>query len=607
MSNILINCPECGTSIELTSALAAPLLEAERVKIRAEANRELTSERAAIIAQARRDAETALTDRLRASEAAIAERDAKLDAAKKAELAARRAAAEAEQAKRDIELTVRQRVDAEKAEIERQAAERAHGEAAARLKAAEEALVEKDAKLKAAQDVELEARRMTAEAEEAKHDIELTVRRRVDAEKAEIERQVSERERAATAARLKVVENALAEKDAKLKAAQDAELEARRMKAEAEEAKHDIELTVRQRVDAEKVEIEQRAAERGRAEATTRLKALEDALAEKDTKLKAAQDAELEARRMRNEVEEAKREIELTVTRRVDEERNKVREQTLKERDETYRLQLADKEGQMQAMRETIEELRRKGNSGSQQLAGDVLEVDLVQVLQQTFPGDTFERVPKGLRGGDVVHTVRNAGGQACGRILWESKRTKNWSDTWLPKLREDQRNAKCELAALVTECLPEDVTHFEQLERVWVTGLPTVVPMAAALRHALIETATTRRALAGADSKKDLVYAYLTGSEFRGRVRSLVEAMTELRADLDRERRLMNKQWASREKQIVRVELSMVGMYGDLEGILGASLPSVDGLVLPEIEGPTEMPVVPAVNLDSADHAQEA
>jgi hypothetical protein len=273
------------------------------------------------------------------------------------------------------------------------------------------------------------------------------------------------------------------------------------------------------------------------------------------------------------------------VARRLDEERAKVRELALKERDDDYRLKLSEKDKQLTELKEKLDEAQRKADQGSQQRTGEVLELDLHNTLQAAFPFDLFERIPKGQRGGDVLRTVRSPTGADCGRILWESKRTKNWQESWLPKLRDDQREARADIAAIASETLPEDVTSFGERDRVWVTSLGTVVPVAGALRYVLIETATARRAGDLTDSKKDLIFAYLTGPQFRQRMTSVAEAYVEMRSDLDREKRLIVKQWSTREKQLDRVAAGMACVYGDLQGIVGASLPRVEGLSLPEPE----------------------
>jgi len=190
-----------------------------------------------------------------------------------------------------------------------------------------------------------------------------------------------------------------------------------------------------------------------------------------------------------------------------------------------------------------------------------------------------IQSVPKGEFGGDVLHRVVGPLGQPCGTILWESKRTKNWSDTWLPKLREDQRTAKAEIAVIISQALPKDVETFDLVDGVWVAHPRVLLPIAITLRNTLIEVASARQASEGQQTKMEMVYQYLTGQRFRQRIQAIVEAFSSMREDLDRERKAITKQWAKREEQIDRVMQATVGMYGDLQGIAGKTLQEIEGL----------------------------
>jgi len=200
-------------------------------------------------------------------------------------------------------------------------------------------------------------------------------------------------------------------------------------------------------------------------------------------------------------------------------------------------------------------------------------------LLSSRFPRDMIQSVPKGEFGGDVLHRVMGPLGQPCGTILWESKRTKNWSDTWLPKLREDQRTAKAEIAVIISQALPKDVETFDLVDGVWVAHPRVLLPIAITLRNTLIEVASARQASEGQQTKMEMVYQYLTGQRFRQRIQAIVEAFSSMREDLDRERKAITKQWAKREEQIDRVMQATVGMYGDLQGIAGKTLQEIEGL----------------------------
>jgi len=322
-------------------------------------------------------------------------------------------------------------------------------------------------------------------------------------------------------------------------------------------------------------------------EKTRELADLEEVLKIRDEKLAEAQKAQADLIKKQRELDDARRELDLTVEKRVQEGLTATREQAKKEAEEALKLKVAEKDQTIAAMQKKIEELKHRAEQGSQQLQGEVQELELEDLLRNKFPFDTIEPVAKGEFGGDVVQLVTGANGQHSGTILWESKRTKNWSDTWLPKLRKDQRAAKAEIAVIISQALPKDVETFETIDGVWVTHPRAALPVAAILRQSLIEVALARQANEGQQTKTEMVYQYLTGPRFRQRVEAIVEAFSTMQGDLDKEKKAIMKQWAKRDEQINRVMQATVGMYGDLQGIAGKTLQEIEGLSLAALEGP--------------------
>jgi hypothetical protein len=352
----------------------------------------------------------------------------------------------------------------------------------------------------------------------------------------------------------------------------------------AAQLKHD-----RERIIAEESRKAQLAAASDIEQKTREVADLQVVLKSREAKLAEAQQAQAELLRKQRELDDARRELDLTVEKRVQAGLTATREQARKEAEEEQRLKVAEKEQTIAAMQKQIEELKRRAEQGSQQLQGEVQELDLENLLQNRFPFDLIEPVPKGEFGGDVVQRVVAASGQVSGTILWESKRTKNWSDNWLVKLREDQRTAKAEIAVIISQALPKDVETFDVIDGVWVAHPRAAIPVAAILRQSLLDVALARSASEGQQTKTEMVYQYLTGPRFRHRVEAIVEAFSTMQSDLDRERKAIMKQWAKREVQIERVMQATVGMYGDLQGIAGKTLQEIEGLDLLVLEGPVE------------------
>ena len=312
------------------------------------------------------------------------------------------------------------------------------------------------------------------------------------------------------------------------------------------------------------------------------LKDLQEQIALKSEKLKDAQEKELEFLKKQRDLEEREHAFKLDLERKLTEERNKIRNDVASKLSEEHRMKDAEKEKQINDLRKQIEELNRKAEQGSQQSQGEVMEVELENVLRQTFRLDRIDPVPKGVKGADVIHHVYSKTGQACGTILWESKRTKNWSDGWIQKLKDDQREVKANIAVIVSAVLPKDIRYIGNLEGVWITDFSTAMGLAAVLRTNIIEVAQTRNSMIGKNEKMESLYNYLSGQEFRQRIEAIVESFASMKADLESEKRAMDKIWQKREKQIDRVVQNTSRMHGELEGIMGNALQPVHILELP-------------------------
>lgn len=263
------------------------------------------------------------------------------------------------------------------------------------------------------------------------------------------------------------------------------------------------------------------------------LSELNAVLKSRDEKLAEAQKAQAELIKKQRELDDAKRELELTVEKRVQNALNDVRVAAKREAEDGLKLRVAEKDQTITSMQQTIEELKRKAEQGSQQLQGEVQELELANLLRAKFPFDSIEPVEKGEFGGDVLQRVVSQSGQQSGSILWESKRTKNCSDGWLTKLREDQRAAKAEVAIPVSQVLPKGLEAFDVVDGVWVTSPRAAVPVAIVLRHSLLQISMARQIGEGQQTKTEMVYQYLTGPRFRHRVEAIVEAFSSMQADL--------------------------------------------------------------------------
>ena len=358
-------------------------------------------------------------------------------------------------------------------------------------------------------------------------------------------------------------------------------------------ARNDLDAEILKAVATEKEKIVIEEKEKAKKLAAMDLKraedekqSLEEVLREREAQLQKAHTKELELTRKQRAFYEEKRQLELTIEKRVSEQSEALRVKFQAEADASLDLKLREKETTISALNKKIDDLKKRAEQGSQQTQGEVLELALEERLNAKFVYDEIIPVPKGVHGGDVIQRVRSPSGQICGSILWETKRTKAWSGSWIAKLKEDQRRAGAEVAVIMSSALPVEVQRFNQVEGVWITDFESALSLAEALRVQLITLANAKVVQEGQGTKMELIYEYLTGPKFKHRVEAIVEKFEDMRSDLDKERKVMQRSWSKRETQIQGVISSTIGMWGDLEGIAGKSMPEIDGFeiqLLPE------------------------
>jgi len=350
-----------------------------------------------------------------------------------------------------------------------------------------------------------------------------------------------------------------------------------------------IEAKVARRLEAEyETRARQREQEEGRriadavAQATKKalagqaveVKSLREQVAEQQQALAATQEAELALRKRTRELEAREKALALDVERQVAERTKAVEEETAKRIGDQHRLKDLEKDKQLADTRQQLEDATRKLRQGSQQTQGEVAERDLEDQLRQAFPLDRFEAIATGVRGADILQRVVDQRGQVCGTIIWERKNAKNFADTWIPKLRDDQRAAHAELAVLVSATLPKEVTTvFGKVGGVWVATPAAALPLAAAFRHELLEISRARIVAEGQAGKETAVLAYVSGTVFRQRIEAVLDAIIGMVDDLEKERRAIETHWARRRQQHALITAAIAGMWGDVSGITGTLL----------------------------------
>ena len=316
-------------------------------------------------------------------------------------------------------------------------------------------------------------------------------------------------------------------------------------------------------------------------ETAAKLKSLEEDARIKTQQLQELQKKELDLLRDKNALEEKQKNLEVEIEKRFLEKRKEIEESAIKREQELFDLKTKEYKLQMEQQQKLIEELKRKSEQGSMQLQGESQEALLEEILKDNFPFDIIEEVGKGVEGADCIQLVRNNSGVVCGRIIYESKRTKAWSNSWIDKLKTDKRTSGSDVAILVSQVFPKDMDKFGEKDGVWVCNFSEVSSVSYLLRSGIMKVFETQKAQEGKGDKMKMLYDYLTGNEFRGQMEAIVEGFMAMKQSIMKERIQMEKLWKEREKQLEKVLLSTSGMYGSIKGIAGASvsdIPLLDG-----------------------------
>lgn len=311
-------------------------------------------------------------------------------------------------------------------------------------------------------------------------------------------------------------------------------------------------------------------------ETAAKMKSLEEEAKTKTQQLHDLQKKELDLMRDKNALEEKQKNLEVEIEKRFLEKRKEIEESTIRREQELFDLKTKEFKLQMEQQQKLIEELKRKSEQGSMQLQGESQEILLEEIIKENFPFDLIEEVGKGVEGADCIQTVRNSIGGICGKIIYESKRTKGWNNNWVDKLKADKRNTGADVAILVTQTFPKEMSGFGEKDGIWVCNFSEVGGVAHLLRSGIIKIYEAYKAQEGKGDKMQMLYDYLTGNEFRGQVEAIMEGFMAMKQGITKERVQMEKIWKEREKQLEKVLLSTSGLYGSVKGIAGASVADI-------------------------------
>ncbi len=331
--------------------------------------------------------------------------------------------------------------------------------------------------------------------------------------------------------------------------------------------------------EQQKVQIENNATRKVQEQYAAQLKSLEEERNQKAQQIVEFEKRQLDLLRDKSELEQKQKNFEYELEKRLLETRPKIEEEVLKRGQEIFDLRMKEKEIQMESLKKTIEELNRKSEQGSMQVQGEAPEVLLEEILHEAFPFDTIEEIRKGTEGADSIQTIRNSTAKVCGSIIYESKRTKNWSNGWIDKLKSDMRSRNADVAVLVTQVFPKGIDRFGEKDGVWVCTFSDVVAVASILRDTLLKIAEAKKFEENKGTKAQLIYGYLTSNEFKLQWNSIIEAYLSMKNNIEKEKVLAEKQWREREKQLYKIFKGATGFIGSIRGLGGMEIQELPSL----------------------------
>ena len=412
-------------------------------------------------------------------------------------------------------------------------------------------------------------------------DVEARLRQEAETKLKQAVASAQAQERDAVRLQLKDMESQLSEKDKAVQAAEAKELALLARQRELATREKQLDQDVEKRLAVREQELTKQIQEETTRASLQQLEALQQALQSKDAAMDEARARELALLKEKSVLEDKRKDMELDYQRKLTGERQQLEKQLIEKYAGEADLKLKERDKQIEDLRKSLAEAKRKSEQGSMETQGEALELDLEANLNSHFPHDGISPVPKGIRGADVIQTVHNESMVDCGSIIWETKNTKAWNSAWIDKLKDDQRAIGANLAVLVSRELPEGVKAFGHVDGIWVASLASYIPLAMALRQQLVQVTFARSASEGKSEKMELVYAYLSGDAFRHKVEAIVETFVGMQEQLNKEKRAYARLWREREKQIERIIENTAGMYGDVRGLIGSAVPEIQALTL--------------------------
>jgi len=383
--------------------------------------------------------------------------------------------------------------------------------------------------------------------------------------------------------KVQALENQVADDTKKLKNLKQREAVLKEKEDNIDKLRAQLEKDYESKFENAKKNLSEKAKLKAKEEINVEFEDLRSQRDDYKNKYKDSQKLELDLRKLKHQLEADREEFELIKAREIDAARQEEYKKARDDAGNDYKLKIRDKDQKLEQLSKTVEQLNKKLEQGSQQAQGESQELELEDFLGNKFPLDTIEPIGKGQKGADILQVVKNEYGQECGKILWESKRHKRFDKNWVPKLKDDVRDAKANIGVIISQVLPEDIVNVGLLDGVWIGGLTSTYGIALMLRERILQVSQLQQSAIGKNEKMEALYNYLVSHEFAQRMEAIFDALASMKNQISKERRVFENQWSEREQLVNQIIKNASGMHGDLKGLIGASLPELESLKLPE------------------------
>lgn len=357
------------------------------------------------------------------------------------------------------------------------------------------------------------------------------------------------------------------------------------LQAELSKKEQQVDQLVQQKMLEQEKEFKAKLLEQLKEESAQQMGYLQEELEKKKVEIKKMKELEIQVKRLEADKEDLEHKYRLEYEEKRLTDRKLIEEKLKEEIDKDHKLKLQEKDLQLESLKKRVDEMKKKMEQGSVQIQGEAQEILIENTLKDMFPIDEIKEVPKGKNGADAIQIVRGALMNEAGKILYESKRTKNFNKEWISKIKEDQMREGALISILVTETLPDGVQKMERVDGVWVCDFNTLPVLAKAMRELIVQVDMATESQANKGEKMAMLYDYLCGQEFKMKVEAIITGFKEIKENTTKQRLAMERYWKSNEKIAERVMLNTTHMYGAIKGIAGAAIPDVKMLELPDDE----------------------